>query len=149
VSASDLHGYYFEDLEVGMSDCFGKTITEADILAFAGVSGDINPAHLNEEFAKTTRMKTRLAHGMLTASLISGVLGCKLPGPGCLFVSHTANFRAPVMIGDTVTARATVSRLDAKRNFVEFETSCEVDGKTVLDGSALVWVPSRAQAQKR
>ncbi len=141
--ANELHGHYFEDLEVGMSDCFGKTVTEADILAFAGVSGDINPAHLNEEFAKTTRMKTRLAHGMLTASLISAVLGTKLPGPGCLFVSHTSNFKAPVMIGDTVTARATVSRLDAKRNFVEFETSCEVDGKTVLDGSALLWVPSR------
>jgi len=148
VSASELHGYYFEDLEVGMSDCFGKTITEADILSFAGVSGDVNPAHLNEEFAKTTRMKTRLAHGMLTASLISAVLGCKLPGPGCLYVNQTSNFRAPVMIGDTVTARATVVRLDARRNFVEFETRCEVGGKTVLDGSALLWVPSRVQAQK-
>lgn len=147
MSASDLHGYYFEDLEIGMSDSFGKTISEADILAFAGVSGDINPAHLNEEFAKSTRMKTRLAHGMLTASLISGVLGCKLPGPGCLYVSQTSNFRAPVLIGDTVTARATVARLDSKRNFVEFETTCEVGGKTVLDGSALLWVPSKGQAK--
>lgn len=143
MSANDLHGYYFEDLEVGMSDSQGKTITEADIVLFAGVSGDINPAHLNEEFAKTTRMKTRVAHGMLTASLVSGVLGCKLPGPGCLYVSHTSNFRKPVMIGATVTARATVSGLDNKRNFVEFETSCEVNGETVLDGSALLWVPSR------
>lgn len=141
--ASDLHGYYFEDLEVGMSESMGKTISEADIVLFAGVSGDINPAHLNEEFAATTRMKTRVAHGMLTASLISGVLGCKLPGPGCLYVNQTSNFRAPVMIGATVMARATVARLDAKRNFVEFETTCEVDGATVLDGSALLWVPSR------
>ena len=143
MSASELHGYYFEDLEVGMADSFGKTITEADVVLFAGVSGDINPSHIDEEFAKTTRMKTRVAHGMLTASLISAVLGTRLPGPGCLFVSHTSNFRAPVMIGDTVTARATVARLDTKRNLVEFETACEVGGKTVLDGSALLWVPSR------
>jgi 3-hydroxybutyryl-CoA dehydratase len=143
VSASDLHGYYFEDLEVGMSDSFGKTVTETDVVLFAGVSGDINPSHINEEFARTTRMKTRVAHGMLTASLISAVLGTKLPGPGCLFVSHTSNFRAPVMIGDTVTARATLTRLDTKRNLVEFETSCEVGDKTVLEGSALLWVPSR------
>jgi len=143
VPASDLHGYYFEDLEVGMSDSFGKTITEADVVLFAGLSGDINPSHIDEEFARTTRMKTRVAHGMLTASLISAVLGTKLPGPGCLFVSHTSNFRAPVRIGDTVMARATVSRLDTKRNLVEFETTCEVGGETVLDGSALLWVPSR------
>jgi 3-hydroxybutyryl-CoA dehydratase len=145
VSASDLHGFYFEDLEVGMTDSFGKTVTEADVVLFAGVSGDINPSHINEEFAKTTRMETRVAHGMLTASLVSAVLGTKLPGPGCLFVSHTSNFRAPVMIGDTVTARATVTRLDAKRNLVEFETACEVKRETVLDGSALLWVPSRGK----
>jgi len=143
VPPSELHGYYFEDLEVGMDDSFGKTITEADVGLFAGVSGDINPSHIDEEFAKTTRMKTRVAHGMLTASLISAVLGTKLPGPGCLFVSHTSNFRAPVMIGDTVMARAAVTRLDTKRNLVEFETTCEVGGETVLDGSALLWVPSK------
>lgn len=141
--ASELHGYYFEDLEISMSDSFGKTITEADVVLFAGVSGDINPSHIDEEFAKTTRMKTRVAHGMLTASLVSAVLGTKLPGPGCLFVNNTSNFRAPVMIGDTVTARATVARLDAKRNFVELETSCTVGDTVVLDGTALVWVPSR------
>jgi len=143
VSASELNGYYFEDLSVGMTASFGKTMTEADVLMFAGVSGDINPSHINEEFAKTTRMKTRVVHGMLSASLISAVLGCKLPGPGCLYISQTSNFRAPVMIGETVTARATVTRLDTDRNFVEFETICEVGGKTVVDGTALLWVPSR------
>lgn len=143
MSASDLHGYYFEDLEIGMGDSFGKTITETDVVLFAGVSGDTNPSHLNQEFAKTTRMKTRVAHGMLSASLISAVLGCKLPGPGCLYVNQTSNFRAPVMIGDTVTARVAVTGLDAKRNLVEFETTCEVNGQTVVDGSALLWVPSR------
>ena len=143
MSASELNGYYFEDLSAGMSANFGKTLTEADVVMFAGVSGDINPSHINEEFAKTTRLETRVVHGMLTASLISAVLGCKLPGPGCLYVSQTSNFRAPVLIGETVTARATVTRLDADRNFVEFDTICEVDGKTVVDGTALLWVPSR------
>jgi 3-hydroxybutyryl-CoA dehydratase len=142
MSNDDMHGYFFEDLEVGMAASTGKTITEADVLLFAAVSGDINPSHLNEEFAATTRMKTRVAHGMLTASLISGVLGCKLPGPGCLYVSQAVNFRAPVKLGDTVTASVTVSRLDSKRNFVELETNCTVGGTVVLDGKALVWVPS-------
>ena len=147
MSASELNGYYFEDLSPGMTASFGKTLTEADVIMFAGVSGDINPSHINEEFAKTTRMKTRVVHGMLSASLISAVLGCKLPGPGCLYVKQTSNFRAPVMIGETVTARATVARLDAERNFVEFETICDVAGKTVVDGTALVWVPSRKKSK--
>ena len=143
MSASELNGYYFEDLSPGMTASFGKTLTEADVVMFAGISGDINPSHINEEFAKTTRMKTRVVHGMLSASLISAVLGCKLPGPGCLYVNQTSNFRAPVMIGETVMARATVIRLDTDRNFVEFETTCEVGSKTVVDGTALLWVPSR------
>ena len=145
MSMSELNGYCFEDLHEGMSASFGKTITEADILMFSAVSGDINPSHLNEEFARTTRMKTRVAHGMLTASLISGVLGCKLPGPGCLYVSQKVNFRAPVKIGDTVTARVSVSRLVAEKNFVELETSCHVDDTLVVDGSALLWVPSKPE----
>jgi 3-hydroxybutyryl-CoA dehydratase len=140
----NFHGYFFEDLEPGMTAGFGKTITEADVLLFAGVSGDINPSHINEEFAAGTRMKTRVVHGMLTASLISAVLGCKLPGPGCLYVSQTANFRAPVRAGDTVNARVTLTRLQPERNFVEFETECSVGDTTVVDGSALLWVPSRA-----
>lgn len=139
----ELHGYHFEDLEEGMSATFGKTITEADVQMFAAVSGDINPSHINEEFSQTTRMKTRVAHGMLTASLISAVLGCKLPGPGCLYVNQTSNFRAPVKIGDTVNATATIKRLIDRKNFVELETTCHVGDTLVVDGSALVWVPSR------
>ena len=141
----DRHGYFFEDLCIGMGATFGKTITEADILLFAAVSGDTNPAHLDEEFARTTRLKTRVAHGALTASLVSAVLGTRLPGPGCLFVSQTSNFRAPVKAGDTVMARVTVSRLDAKRNFAEFDTACRVGDTVVLDGSALVWIPSKKE----
>jgi 3-hydroxybutyryl-CoA dehydratase len=146
MSNDNMHGYYFEDLELGMMASSGKTVTEADVLLFAAVSGDINPSHLNEEFAATTRMKTRVAHGMLTASLISGVLGCKLPGPGCLYVSQAVNFRAPVKLGDTVTATVTVTTLDAKRNFAELETTCMVGDAVVLEGTALVWVPSRESA---
>jgi 3-hydroxybutyryl-CoA dehydratase len=144
MNMEDLHGYYFEDLEVGMTASFGKTITEADVLMFAGISGDINPSHINEEFARTTRMETRVAHGMLTASLISAVLGCKLPGPGCLYLNQTSNFRAPVKLGDTVTARVLLSGLRPEKNLVEFETTCSVGNTLVVDGSALVWVPSRS-----
>jgi 3-hydroxybutyryl-CoA dehydratase len=139
----DLHGYYFEDLEVGMTASFSKTITEADVLKFAELSGDMNPSHLNEKFARTTRMETRVAHGMLTASLISAVLGCKLPGPGCLYLNQTSNFWAPVMLGDTVTAQVVLRSLRPEKNLVEFETTCSVDDTLVVDGSALVWVPSR------
>lgn len=138
-----MNGYFFEDLEIGQTACSGKTITEADILLFAAVSGDINPSHTNEEFARTTRMKTRVAHGMLTASLVSAVLGCELPGPGCLYVSQSTNFRAPVRPGDTVTATVTVSKLLPEKNFVEFETKCTVGDTTVLEGTSLLWVPSR------
>lgn len=139
----DLHGYYFEDLEVGMTASFSKTITEADVLKFAELSGDMNPSHLNEKFARTTRMETRVAHGMLTASLISAVLGCKLPGPGCLYLNQTSNFWAPVMLGDTVTAQVVLRSLKPEKNFAEFETTCSVDDTLVVDGSALTWVPSR------
>ena len=144
MTTEDLHGYYFEDLSVGMTAGFGKTITEADVLMFSAVSGDINPSHINEEFAATTRMNTRVVHGMLSASLISAVLGCKLPGPGCLYVAQTVNFREPVQLGETVNAQVTLTRLRPKNNFAEFETTCSVGETTVVDGTALIWVPSRA-----
>ncbi|MDX1698559.1 MAG: MaoC family dehydratase [Thiohalobacterales bacterium] len=139
-----MNGYYFEDLEIGQTASSGKTVTEADILLFAAVSGDVNPSHTNEEFARTTRMKTRVAHGMLTASLVSAVLGCELPGPGCLYVSQTTQFRAPVKPGDTVLASVTVARLLPEKNFVEFDTRCTVDEILVLEGTSLLWVPSRS-----
>jgi len=143
MTTEDLHVYYFEDLSVGMTASFGKTITEADVVMFSAVSGDINPSHINEEFAATTRMNTRVVHGMLSASLISAVLGCKLPGPGCLYVAQTVNFREPVQLGETVNAQVTLTRLRPKNNFAEFETTCSVGETTVVDGTALIWVPSR------
>lgn len=138
-----LHGYYFEDLEVGMHDVFAKTITDADIVLFAGISGDTNPVHLNHEFAKDTMFKGRIAHGMLSSSFISTVIGTKLPGPGCIYVSQSMKFKAPVIAGDTVEAHCTITNLIPEKKFIELKTQCIVDGKVVVDGEALIMVPSR------
>lgn len=140
----DLHGYYFEDIELGMSASFAKTVTESDIAAFAGLSGDFNPVHINEEFAKTTMFKGRIAHGMLSVSFLSTVLGMKLPGPGCVYVSQTLKFKAPVYIGETVTARAEVIGLVPEKKFVVLKTTCSVANKPVVEGEATLLVPSKA-----
>ncbi|CCQ72300.1 MaoC family dehydratase [Magnetospira sp. QH-2] len=139
----ELNGYYFEDLDEGMTDLFGKTVTEADIAAFSGVSGDTNPVHLNEDYASQTMFKGRIAHGMLSAGLISAVFGTKLPGPGCIYVSQNLRFKAPVKIGDTVIARVTVTKLVPEKGFVEFDTVCTVGDKKVLVGEATLMVPKR------
>ncbi len=139
-----LHGYYFEDLEEGMEDIFAKTITDADIITFAGISGDTNPVHLNHEFASQTMFEGRVAHGMLTASFISTVIGTKMPGPGCIYVSQNLRFKSPVKSGDTVTATCTVKKLIPEKKFIEMETICSVGGKTVVEGDALILVPSRS-----
>jgi 3-hydroxybutyryl-CoA dehydratase len=136
-------GYCFEDLRVGMTASFQKTIGDEEVRQFATLSGDVNPAHLDDAYARGTRLGGRVVHGMFTASLVSAVLGCRLPGPGCLFVSQTTHFRAPVKPGDTVTARVVLARLDSKRQFAGFDTACTVGDTTVLDGSALLWVPSK------
>jgi 3-hydroxybutyryl-CoA dehydratase len=141
--STQLNGLCFEDIEVGMNAAFAKTVTEADISTFAGVSGDFNPVHVNEEFAKTTMFKGRIAHGMLSASFISTVLGTKLPGPGCIYVSQTLKFKAPVHIGDTVTANVEVLTTQPEKKFVTFKTTCIVEGKVVVDGEAVLLVPSK------
>jgi 3-hydroxybutyryl-CoA dehydratase len=136
-------GLYFEDLSVGQSASFGKTITEADILLFAAVSGDSNPVHLNAEYAAGTIFKERVAHGMLSAGLISTVLGTRLPGPGTIYLSQTLKFRAPVRIGETVTATVTITALDPVKKRATLATLCTVKGKPVVEGEAVVLVPSR------
>jgi 3-hydroxybutyryl-CoA dehydratase len=138
-----LDGYFIEDLEPGMTATFGKTITDADILMFAGVSGDTNPVHLNEEFAAGTPFHGRIVHGMLTASLISTVLGTKLPGPGCIYVSQTMRFLAPVRSGDTVRAEVTLRTVYREKKRAIFDTACKVLGKNVLEGEAVLFVPRR------
>lgn len=135
---------YFEDLRVGDSAEYAKTITEADILMFAAVSGDDNPVHINQEYAESTPFETRIAHGMLTASLISTVVGTRLPGSGTIYLSQSTRFKAPVRIGDTVTARATVTALDADKKRVTLATECRVKNHVVLEGESRVLAPSRA-----
>ncbi len=138
-----IHGYYFEELEVGMSGTYAKTITETDIIMFAGMSGDNNPVHLNHEFASLTMFEGRIAHGMLSAGFISTVLGTKMPGPGCIYLSQNLKFKAPVRANDTVTAKVTITKLVPEKRFAEMETTCTVGGKPVITGDALVMVPSR------
>jgi 3-hydroxybutyryl-CoA dehydratase len=138
-----MDGYFFEDLTVGQTASFGKTITEADILLFAGVSGDTNPVHINAEVAAASIFKERIAHGMLSASLISTVLGTRLPGPGTIYLAQNLKFKAPVRIGQTVTATVTITALDAAKKRVTLNTVCTVEGKAVIEGEATVMVPSR------
>ena len=140
-----LHGYYIEDLKLGMSSSYGRTVTETDIANFAGVSGDTNPMHLNADFAQTTRFKQRIAHGMLSAAYISTLIGTRLPGPGCLYISQTLRFVAPVRIGDTVIATATVTAIDSARRRVKLTTVCKVGDTVVVDGEAETLVESRAK----
>lgn len=136
-------GYKYEDLEIGMSAESVHTITEEDIIQFADVSGDRNPLHMDEEFAKDTVFGQRIAHGALAASFISGVLGNQLPGPGSIFVALNMRFRRPVFIGSEVIARAEVTEKMDKGNRVTLKVSCSVDGKRCIAGEAQVVVPSR------
>jgi 3-hydroxybutyryl-CoA dehydratase len=136
----------FDKLSVGQSASLGKTITEADILLFSAVSMDTNPIHLNEELAEETLFKGRVAHGMLCASLISAVLGTSLPGLGTIYISQSMRFRAPVRIGDTITATVTVAALDHEKKRATMRTMCRVKGKVVIEGEALVIPPPIAVA---
>ena len=140
---ADLNGYYLEDLTVGMSGIYAKTITDTDIVMFAGISGDTNPVHLNQEYAAATMFKGRIAHGMLSAGFISTVLGTKLPGPGCIYISQNLKFKAPVRVGDTVVARATITEIVPEKKRVTLKTVCSVGETVVIDGEATVMVPVR------
>jgi 3-hydroxybutyryl-CoA dehydratase len=139
-----VQGLYFDELSIGQAAEMSRVVGAADIEAFAEVSGDNNPVHLDEAYAKGTPFGERIAHGMLSGAYISAVLGTKLPGPGAIYLSQSMRFRRPVKIGDLVVARATVKTLDAARGHVTLETVCEVNGKTVVDGEALVIAPRRA-----
>jgi len=143
MSDAALHGLYFEDLAVGQSASFAKTVTEADIVAFAGISGDFNPVHINEDFAKTTLFQGRIAHGMLSAAFISTVFGTRLPGPGCIYVAQSLKFKAPVRIGDTVTARVELTALVPERRLATFTTTASVGETVVLEGEATLKVDRR------
>jgi 3-hydroxybutyryl-CoA dehydratase len=134
---------FFEDLALGMRETLRKTVDAADVVGFAEVTGDRNPIHLSEHFAAKTPFGTRIAHGLYTASLISAVLGTRLPGPGAIYISQTLNFRAPVKIGDTVDVAVTVAELVPEKFRARLACACTVEGEAVLDGEAWVKVPSR------
>jgi 3-hydroxybutyryl-CoA dehydratase len=143
----ELNGFFIEDLSVGMAAVFAKTITEADIVMFSGVTGDMNPVHVNEDFAQDTMFRGRIAHGMLTASLISTVLGMKLPGPGCIYLSQDLKFLAPVRPGDTVAARAIITDILPEKKRIVCKTTASVGAKLVCDGQAKMMVRSRAEEE--
>jgi 3-hydroxybutyryl-CoA dehydratase len=139
---NEVGGYDIEDLKPGMTASFTKTVTEADILMYAGVSCDINAVHLNDEYAKTTMFGGRIAHGMLTAGFISAVLANRLPGPGTIYLAQTLKFKAPVRIGDTVTATVTVREVFVEKKRVILDAACTVGGKVVLEGESTMMATS-------
>ena len=137
-------GYCFEDLQIGQSASLAKTVTEADILLFSAVSMDTNPVHLDADAAKASIFGERIAHGMLSASLISAVLGTRLPGPGSIYMRQSLRFAAPVKIGATVHATVTITALNPDRKRATLSTVCTVGDEVVIDGEAYVQVPGRA-----
>lgn len=139
----EMHGYYLEDLEVGMSASYAKTISESDVYMFAGISGDNNPIHINSEYAATTPFKNRIVHGMFSAALISTVAGTRLPGPGAIYIEQTIKFKAPVYIGDTAKATGTIEEIDEKRRRVKMRTDVHVGEKLVATGYGTYMVDKR------
>ncbi len=134
-----------ESLQVGDFAEFSKTITEADVVLFAGITGDLNPVHIDQQAAERSRFGGRIAHGMLSAGLISAVLGTRLPGPGCIYLHQTLRFTAPVRIGDTVTARVEIVEMIPAKRRVRLATACRNQrGESTLEGEALVLVPDDA-----
>lgn len=137
--------YFIEDLSPGMSASYARAVTEADIVQFAELTGDTNPVHLDQAYAETTPFKGRIAHGMLSAAFISTVFGTRLPGAGCIYLSQSLRFRAPVKIGDRVEATVTVMAVDPVKRRVTFQTLCKVGDTVVVDGEAQLLVPARPQ----
>ncbi|MES0402246.1 MAG: MaoC family dehydratase [Hyphomicrobium sp.] len=136
-------GVFFEDLSVGQEASLSNTVSEANIVAFAEISGDRNPVHLDADYAATTVFKERIAHGMLSAAYISAVFGMKLPGPGAIYISQTLKFKAPVKIGDTVVTTVKVAELMPEKRRARFECVCTVNDKPVVEGEAMLMVPAR------
>jgi len=135
-------GKTIDALNIGDRAEFTKTISESDVYLYAGITGDLNPAHINEPYAANTFFKTRIVHGMLPAGFISAVIGTQLPGPGTIYVSQTIHFKAPVSFGDTITASVEVIEINTEKNRVRLLTACEnQNGVTVLDGEAMVSPP--------
>ncbi|MFM5422545.1 MaoC family dehydratase [Aeromonas veronii] len=130
-----------DNFEVGMIETYSQTITDADIKAFSGISGDKNPVHMSDDFASGTKFKKRIAHGLMSASFFSALFGMRLPGPGCVYLSQNLKFLKPVYIGDTVYAKVTIIKLNKRSRRFTFETNCYVDGDIVITGEAEIFLP--------
>ena len=130
-----------EDVQIGMSASYSQTITDADIKAYAGMSGDRNPVHVDAEFSEESRYGRRIAHGLISAGFFSAIFGTKLPGPGCVYVSQQLSFKRPVYIDDTVVATVTVRKIDLDKQRVYFDTTCKVRNKIVISGDAEIYIP--------
>ena len=133
------------DIEVGMEVSYSQTITDADIKAFSGISGDKNPVHMDEEYAEKSRYKKRIAHGLISASYFSALFGTKIPGEGCVYVSQSLRFKKPVYLGDTVTASVIVTKIDLIKRRVFFRTICKVKNRIAIDGDAELYVPEQKE----
>ena len=132
-----------EKIEIGMEVSYTQTITDSDVKAFSGISGDKNPVHMDDEYARNSRYKKRIAHGMLSASFFSALFGTKIPGEGCVYVAQSLRFKRPVYLDDTVVASVTVTNVDLKKKRVFFQTVCKVNNKIVIDGEAELFVPDK------
>ncbi|HVJ53031.1 MAG TPA: MaoC family dehydratase [Aliidongia sp.] len=139
-------GYFIDELSIGMSAGFSKIITDGDVVSFAEISGDDNPVHLDEDYARQTSFGGRIVHGILSAGLISAAIAAKLPGPGTIYLKQNLKFCAPVRIGDLVEAKVTVAEIIADRNRVVLTTICTVGETVVIEGDALVLPPKRPEA---
>ena len=138
-------GKSISEIKIGDKASFQKTITEADVYMYAGVTGDLNPAHINQVVAKKSMFKDRIAHGMLSAGLISAVLGMQLPGPGTIYLGQELKFTAPVYFGDTISAEVEVIESVQEKNRIRLSTTCtNQDGKIVIKGVATVMPPVKA-----
>jgi 3-hydroxybutyryl-CoA dehydratase len=148
MSEGEILSFFLEDLTVGQSASYGRAISEADVREFALMSGDFNPVHLDEAYAQNTRFKGRIVHGMLPVTFVSTVLGTRLPGAGAIFMGATFRFKAPVRIGDTVVATCTVREINTVKSRVTFDCICKVGDTVVVEGDALVMVPSKEAQEK-
>ncbi len=137
-------GFDIHEIELGMTVSYAQTITDADIKLFSAVSGDNNPVHMSDEYAESSRFKKRIAHGLISASFFSALFGTRLPGEGCVYVSQNLDFKRSVYIGDTVTASVEVTGVDAEKRRVFFNTVCKVKNKTVIDGTAEIYIPPKS-----
>ena len=137
---------YYEDLKVGQSASIARTVTERDVELFGEATGDMNPVHFDEEYARKTLFRGRVAHGVITLSYISKVLGMQIPGPGTIFMGATTQFKAPVRIGDTVVTTCTVKSVEPVKRRVVFDCVCKVGETVVVEAETLVMAPARPKA---